>query len=66
MRQGLDTIIAFQSRGRLNIKSLATGGDVMDKTFQTPTVVSAHRYNIATIAIGDQSFLENPLKLFIL
>ena len=66
MHQGLDAIVDFQSRCRLDIKGLATGGDVMDKTFQTPTVVSPYRHNIASVAIGNQRFLKNPLKAFVL
>ena len=66
MHQSLDAVVTFQGNRWFDIKSLAAGRNVVDKTFQATTVIGPYRQNIAAVAIGNQRFLENSLKALVL
>ena len=66
VQQGLNPVVAFQSRCRFNIEGLTTGRDVVHKALQSTAMVRPHRDNITAVAISNQRFLKNTLQAVVL
>ena len=66
VQQGLNPVVAFQSRCRLDIEGLTTGRDVVHKALQATAMVRPHRDNITAVAISNQRFLKNTLQPVVL